>query len=100
MTFNVWSVSSVQLIDLLTAGRKNEATQNRSRLLPVLLFFGFPGLHPVFRGDVLQKRYFTLTGEPLFSDGWHPACNRDIPLFLFPVYRACPDAPGKQQPLS
>ena len=38
MTFNVWSVSSVQLIDLLTAGRKNEATQNRSRLLPVLLF--------------------------------------------------------------
>ena len=39
MTFNVWSVSSVQLIDLLTAGRKNETSQNRSRLLPVLLFF-------------------------------------------------------------
>ena len=38
MTFNVWSVSSVQLIDLLTAGRKNETSQNRSRLLPVLLF--------------------------------------------------------------
>lgn len=39
MAFNVWSVSSVQLIDLLTAGRKNETAQNRSRLLPVLLFF-------------------------------------------------------------
>lgn len=39
MTFNVWSVSSVQLIDLLTASRKNETTQNRSRLLPVLMFF-------------------------------------------------------------
>ncbi|MDE7285180.1 MAG: ABC transporter permease [Lachnospiraceae bacterium] len=39
MTFNVWSVSSVQLIDLLTAGRKNETTRNRSRLLPVLMFF-------------------------------------------------------------
>ena len=38
MTFNVWSVSSVQLIDLLTAGRKNETSQNQSRLLPVLLF--------------------------------------------------------------
>lgn len=39
MTFNVRSVSSVQLIDLLTASRKNETTQNRSRLLPVLMFF-------------------------------------------------------------
>ena len=38
MTFNVWSVSSVQLIVLLTAGRKNETSQNRSCLLPVLLF--------------------------------------------------------------
>ena len=38
MTFNVWSVSSVQLIDLLTAGRKYETVQNRSRLLPVLIF--------------------------------------------------------------
>ena len=39
MTFNVWSVSSVQLIDLLTASRKNETSQNQSRLLPILLFF-------------------------------------------------------------
>ena len=39
MTFNVWSVSSVHLIDLLTASRKNETSQNRSRLLPILLFF-------------------------------------------------------------
>lgn len=39
MVFNVWSVSGVQLIDLLTAGRKNETSQGRSRLLPVLLFF-------------------------------------------------------------
>ena len=39
MTFNVWSVSSVHLIDLLTASRKNETSQNQSRLLPILLFF-------------------------------------------------------------
>lgn len=39
MTFNVWSVSSVQLIDLLTASRKNETSQNQSRLLPIFLFF-------------------------------------------------------------
>ena len=39
MVFNVRSVSSVQLIDLLTAGRKNETSQGRSRFLPVLLFF-------------------------------------------------------------
>lgn len=39
MTFNVWSVSSVQLIDLFTASRKNETSQNRSRLLSILLFF-------------------------------------------------------------
>ncbi len=52
-------------------------------------------LDPVFRGDVLQKRYFALAGEPLFSGGGHPACGWDIPLFLFPVYRACPDTPGK-----
>ena len=42
MTFNVWSVSSVQLIDLLTASRKNETSQNRSCLLPVLMFFVSP----------------------------------------------------------
>ena len=39
MAFNVRSVSSVQLIDLLTAGRKNETSQGRGRFLPVLLFF-------------------------------------------------------------
>ena len=39
MVFNVRSVSSVQLIDLLTAGRKNETSQGRSRFLPVLLLF-------------------------------------------------------------
>lgn len=39
MAFNVWSVSNVQLIDLLTASRKNETAQNQSRLLPLLLFF-------------------------------------------------------------
>ncbi len=39
MFFNVWSVSSVQLIDLLTASRKNETPQSRSRILPVLMFF-------------------------------------------------------------
>lgn len=38
MVFNVRSVSGVQLIDLLTASRKNETSQGRSRFLPVLLF--------------------------------------------------------------
>lgn len=39
MFFNVWSVSSVQLIDLLTASRKNETSHSVRRLLPVLMFF-------------------------------------------------------------
>lgn len=38
MLFNVWSVSSVQLIDLFTASKKNESLKNTSRVLPVLLF--------------------------------------------------------------
>lgn len=38
MLFNVWSVSSVQLIDLLTASRKNERLKNENRVLPVLMF--------------------------------------------------------------
>ncbi len=38
MFFNVWSVSSVQLIDLLTASRKNETAQSGRRILPVLMF--------------------------------------------------------------
>lgn len=39
MFFNVWSVSSVQLIDLLTASRKNETPQSGRRILPRLMFF-------------------------------------------------------------
>ena len=38
MLFNVWSVSSVQLIDLLTASRKNERLKSENRILPVLMF--------------------------------------------------------------
>ena len=38
MLFNVWSVSSVQLIDLLTASRKNERLKSQNRVLPVLMF--------------------------------------------------------------
>ena len=38
MLFNVWSVSSVQLIDLLTASRKNERLKSENRVLPVLMF--------------------------------------------------------------
>lgn len=38
MLFNVWSVSSVQLIDLLTASRKNERLKNENRVLPALMF--------------------------------------------------------------
>ena len=37
MLFNVWSVSSVQLIDLLTASRKNERLKSENRVLPVLM---------------------------------------------------------------
>ena len=33
-----WSVSSVQLIDLLTASRKNERLKSENRVLPVLMF--------------------------------------------------------------
>lgn len=38
MLFNVWSVSSVQLIDLLMASRKNERLKSENRVLPVLMF--------------------------------------------------------------
>lgn len=38
MLFNVWSVSSVQLIDLLTASRKNERLKSENRVLPALIF--------------------------------------------------------------
>ena len=38
MLFNVWSVSSVQLIDLLTASRKNEQLKSENRVLPALMF--------------------------------------------------------------
>lgn len=38
MLFNVWSVSSVQLIDLLTANRKNESLGNTKLILQVILF--------------------------------------------------------------
>lgn len=38
MLFNVWSVSSVQLIDLLTANRKNERLKSQNRVLPALMF--------------------------------------------------------------
>lgn len=38
MLFNVWSVSSVQLIDLLTASRKNERLKSQNRVLPALMF--------------------------------------------------------------
>ena len=38
MLFNVWSVSKVQLIDLLTASRKNENINTENHVLPVLMF--------------------------------------------------------------
>lgn len=38
MIFNVWSVSSVKLIDLLTANRKNESLKVTNRVLPLILF--------------------------------------------------------------
>ena len=38
MLFNVWSVSSVKLIDLLTASRKNENIHTGNRIVPFLLF--------------------------------------------------------------
>ena len=92
-------ISKFQLVFSVGAFRKTAFTGPEPLFAraAVLCFFG---VYSVCRGDVLQKWYTALTGEPLFSDGGHPACNRDIPLFLFPVYRACPDAPGKQQPLS
>ena len=38
MLFNVWSVSIVQLIDLLTANRKNESLRSTNPILQVILF--------------------------------------------------------------
>ena len=38
MIFNVWSVSKVQLIELLTASRKNEIIKKNNRVLPILVF--------------------------------------------------------------
>lgn len=38
MLFNVWTVSNVKLIDLLTASRKNENTKNINRTLPLIVF--------------------------------------------------------------
>ena len=38
MFLNVWSVSSVRLIDLLTAGRKNEHLKTEKRAVSAALF--------------------------------------------------------------
>ena len=38
MLFNVWSVTNVKLIDLLTASRKNESIKAENRVLPLCLF--------------------------------------------------------------
>ena len=38
MLFNVWSVTNVKLIDLLTASRKNESIKEENRVLPICLF--------------------------------------------------------------
>ena len=38
MLFNVWSVTNVKLIDLLTANRKNESIKEENRILPICLF--------------------------------------------------------------
>ena len=38
MLFNVWSVTNVKLIDLLTANRKNESIKAENRILPLCLF--------------------------------------------------------------
>ena len=38
MLFNVWSVTNVKLIDLLTASRKNESIKVENRVLPLCLF--------------------------------------------------------------
>lgn len=39
MMFNVWEISAVKLIDLLTAERKNEVIRRRKGVVYVLLFF-------------------------------------------------------------
>ena len=39
MLFNVWSVTNVKLIDLLTASRKNESMKAENRVLPACLYF-------------------------------------------------------------
>ena len=49
MIFNVWSVSKVQLIELLTASRKNEIIKKNNRVLPILVFLPVATLHQYCR---------------------------------------------------
>ena len=44
MIFNVWSISGVELIDLLRAGRKNENVREPGRIVSAVLFFLAAGL--------------------------------------------------------
>ncbi len=73
MLFNVRSVSSVQLIDLLTADRKNENMKSGRRVLPVLVFLfsllciGAAGIL-FYRHGILPSRenkYFEIAGISL-----------------------------------
>lgn len=73
MLFNAWSVSSVQLIDLLTANRKNEILKSGNRALSMCLFLlslvciGFSGFL-FYKNGILPSRenyYFQIAGALL-----------------------------------
>ena len=61
MLFNVWSVSNVQLISLLTASRKNENINTENHVFPVLMFvlsffcIGIAGIL-FYRNGILPSR--------------------------------------------
>ena len=73
MLFNVWSASKVQLIDLLTASRKNENINTENHVLPVLMFvrsflcIGTAGIL-FYRNGILPSRkniFFQIAGIAL-----------------------------------
>ena len=73
MLFNVWSVSNVQLISLLTASRKNENINTENHVFPVLMFvlsffcIGTAGIL-FYRNGILPSRkniFFQIAGIAL-----------------------------------
>ena len=68
MLFNVWSVSNVQLISLLTASRKNENINTENRVFPCVDVCSVFLLHWYSGHSFLQKWYIAFQKKYIFSD--------------------------------